>query len=123
MTTRPTRVVRRLLLSAVAAGALAAVTGGPGGTLALLAGMAALATAAGVAMRAQWVAAAPEPAPAAAAGPRTDVAAELARLRAEHLARVDAALDEGRPELARALVEEHQARTRRLLGEDVAQRS
>jgi hypothetical protein len=107
----PSRGVRRLLLTAVVAGALAVVAGGPVGTLALVVGMAALATAAGFAMRAQWVAAGveelPPPAPAAPA-------ADLRQLRAEHITRVDAALDEGRHDLARALVDAHQEQVRRL---------
>jgi hypothetical protein len=92
-----TVVVRRLLLAAAVAAAVAVVLGGVVGLLALAAGIVALATAAGVAMRAAW-AASGDPAPAP----------DPHRLRAEHLAQVDAALDAGRHDLARDLVRTYQ---------------
>jgi len=90
-----TVVVRRLLLAAAVAGTLAVVLGGVVGLLALAAGLVAMTTAAGVAMRAAW-AAHGDPAPA----PQWS--------RAEHLAQVDAALDAGRHDLARDLVASYQ---------------
>jgi hypothetical protein len=98
-----TAVVRRLLLAAAVAGALAVVRGGVVGLLALAAGLVAMATAAGVAMRAGWVAYG-DPAPAPHPQPS----------RAEHLAQVDAALDAGRPDLARDLVRSFQEQPHRL---------
>jgi hypothetical protein len=98
-----TVVVRRLLLAAAVAGLLAVLVSGVVGLLALAAGVVAMATAAGVAMRAAWTAHG-DPAPAP----------DPERLRAEHLAQVDAALDAGRHDLARDLVEAHQRELRRL---------
>jgi adenylosuccinate lyase len=97
-----TVAVRRLLLAAAVAGALAVVVGGPVGLLALAAGLVAMAAAAGVAMRAGW--AAYDDPPSTQDSPRS---------RAEHLAQVDAALDAGRHDLARDLVEAHRQELRR----------
>jgi hypothetical protein len=98
----PTVAIRRLLLAAAAAAVLAVVVGGPLGLLAMAAGLVALASAAAVAMRAGWAGHGdPPPAP------------DLERLRAAHLAEVDAALDAGRPDLARDLVEAHRQELRR----------
>jgi hypothetical protein len=97
-----TVAVRRLLLAAAVAGALAVVLGGPIGPLALAAGLVAMTAAAAVAMRAGWAAHGDPPA-----------APDPQRSRAEHLAQVDAALDAGRPDLARELVEAHQQELRR----------
>jgi hypothetical protein len=111
----PGRGARRLLLAAALITVLGVVTGGPVGTLALAVALTALATAVVVMMRARWIAAgdAGLPPPATEAG--ADVRAVLRRLRAEHIAAVDAALDAGRHDLARALVVAHQEESRRLL--------
>jgi hypothetical protein len=116
---RPGRCARRLLLAAALITVLGVVTGGPVGALALAVALTALVTAAVVMMRAHWVAAgdAGLPPPTAGGPPAepVDVQAALRRLRAEHIAAVDAALDAGRHDLARALVVAHQEESRRLL--------
>jgi len=114
----PGRGARRLLLAAAVLTLLGVVTGGPVGTLALAVALTALAVAAVVMMRARWVAAADAGPPPPAV--RVDVPAALRRLRAEHIAAVDAALDEGRHDLARALVVAHQDEVRRMLADGAA---
>jgi hypothetical protein len=104
----PSRGVRRLLLAAAVCAVLTTVAG----PVALAACLAALTGAAVLAMRAGWAAHGdPPPAP------------DLDRLRAEHLAAVDAALDEGRHDVARALVDEHQEQIRRLRTGDRTRRA
>jgi hypothetical protein len=112
----PSAAGRRLLaLTAVLLVAAALVPGNGGTVLLVLAGTA-LTGSAVLSMRARWIAvgAQDEPPVAALAAP-ADPAAVLQRLRGEHLARVDAALDAGRHDLARALVDAHQEQVARLL--------
>jgi hypothetical protein len=118
----PGRGARRLLLAGALLTVLAVVTGGPVGTLALAVALTAVVAAVVVMMRAHWVAAgnAGPPPPAAPAAVPVDVPAALRRLRAEHIAAVDAALDEGRHDLARALVVAHQDEVRRMLTDGAA---
>jgi hypothetical protein len=100
------------VLAAALITVLGVVVGGPVGDLALVVALTALTAATVVMMRAHWVAAGdaglPPPAP-------VDVQVALRRLRGEHIAAVDAALDAGRHDLARALVVAHQEESRRLL--------
>jgi hypothetical protein len=96
---------------ALAAGwmAIAVVLPGPAGMVALAIGVLSLLAAAVFSISAQWVAIQEEGAPIAPAVDGDAAAAELTlrlrRLREEHVARVDAALDEGRPDLARGLTD------------------
>jgi hypothetical protein len=115
----PTRGARRLLLAGSLLTVLAVVTGGPVGSLVLAVALTAVVAAGAVMMRARWVDAgdAGPPPPAEPVAVPVDVPAALRRLRAEHIAAVDAALDEGRHDLARALVVAHQDEVRRMLTE------
>jgi hypothetical protein len=98
---------------ALAAGwmAIAAVLPGSAGLVALAVGVIALAAAAVFAVRAQWLTIQAEGALIApvVVGDEDDAAGaaeltlRLRRLREQHVARVDAALDDGRPDVARAL--------------------
>jgi hypothetical protein len=118
----PGRAARRLLFAGAVLTLLGVVTGGPVGTLALAVALTALAAAAVVMTRARWVADGGDGTPSAGSPPAVplDVPAALRRLRAEHIAAVDAALDEGRHDLARALVVAHQDAVRRMLGDGAA---
>jgi hypothetical protein len=120
---RPPGGGRWLALAAVLM-AVAAVLPGAAGLAILAVAVVALFLAGVVSLRAQWRAIQEE---AALIAPIVDshaVAAEvdlrLRRLREEHVTRVDAALDEGRPDEARELTDAYMDAALRVLTEGVA---
>jgi hypothetical protein len=111
---RPPSRVGVLVLTAFGLAALATVTGHAAGLALLIGATAVLGVAAALAMRAHWAAALPveprtpvSPAPAAVAPDGDSVTAELRRLHAAHVEKVNLALDEGRDDLARELADSY----------------
>jgi hypothetical protein len=106
--------------------ALAAVTPGTTGLAVLAVAVAALLVAGICSVRAQWRAIQEEAAQIAPVVDSDTAAADLdlrlRRLREEHVARVDAALDEGRPEAARELTDDYMDAALRVLTEGVEAR-
>jgi hypothetical protein len=104
---------------------LAAVLPGAAGFVLLGFAVTALAISGGCALRAQWLAILAEDAallPVADADPSA-LDERLLRLREAHVAQVDAALDEGRPDLARALTDAYTDAALRAIVEETAARS
>ena len=111
---RPSNRVGILVLAAFGLAALAFVAGHATGLALLIGATAVLGVAAALAMRAHWAAALPvqprtpaSPAPAAPAPDGDTVTAELRRLHAAHVEKVNLALDEGREDLARELSDDY----------------
>jgi hypothetical protein len=104
--------------------AVAAVLPGTAGLTVLAVAVIALLVAGVCSVRAQWRAIQAEGALIAPVVDSDTAAAELdlrlRRLREEHVARVDAALDEGRPEAARELTDAYMDAALRLLTEGVS---
>lgn len=117
---RPSRAVGATLLAAASAAIAAAVLTGADGTVALAVAVAALLASGLLSLRAQWRALAPRPTPAPALHPPTGsasgaVAERLGDLHRAHVEKVNAALDHGRPDLARDLSENYVDESLRLI--------